>query len=112
MNTIPTEPIPNPPPEVPSGLPPDMPQPPIEEPEPDLLPDEAPNPNPDENDKPPKYMGPKDPKRPVEVFPRETPDTLPEPERPIEEPGPDDVPAEAPDITPVPGEEIPAKMGG
>lgn len=53
---------------------------------------------------------PKDPKKPVEVPPGETPDSLPDPEHPIEEPGPDDVPEEAPDITPVPGQEIPAKM--
>lgn len=51
-------------------------------------------------------INPNDPKKPVEVPPEE----LPDPERPIEEPGPDDVPEEAPDITPVPGEEIPAKM--
>ncbi|WP_457585348.1 hypothetical protein [Ensifer canadensis] len=54
-------------------------------------------------------MGRKDPKKSVEI-PPETPGTLPDPERPIEEPGPDDVPDEAPDVTPVPGEEIPAKM--
>ena len=33
------------------------------------------------------------------------------PDRPIEEPGPDVVPEEAPDVTPVPGEEVPTKMG-
>ncbi len=109
MNTITAELIPNPPSKVPPCLPPDLPQPPIEKPELGMLLDEAPNPNPDEIDGFPKYMGPKDPRKPVEVPPGETPDTLPDPERPIEEPGPDDIPEEAPDITPVPGEEIPAK---
>ena len=53
----------------------------------------------------------KDPKKPVDVPPEETPDSLPDiPERPVEEPGPDLVPEEAPDVTPVPGEEVPAKM--
>lgn len=55
--------------------------------------------------------GPKDPKKPVEVPPGETPDSLPDsPGRPLEEPGPDAVPQEAPDITPVPNEEVPSKM--
>jgi hypothetical protein len=55
---------------------------------------------------------PKDPKRPQEVPPGETPDSFPDiPERPVEEPGPDVVPEEAPDITPVPGEDVPTKMG-
>jgi hypothetical protein len=41
--------------------------------------------------------GPKDPKKPVEVPPGETPDSLPDsPGRPLEEPGPDAVPQEAP----------------
>lgn len=54
---------------------------------------------------------PKDPKKPLEIPPEETPDSLPDiPERPIEEPGPDVVPKEAPDVTPVPGEEVPTKM--
>lgn len=44
----------------------------------------------------------------MEVPPGETPDPMPDnPDRPVEEPGPDDVPEEAPDITPVPGAEIP-----
>jgi hypothetical protein len=39
---------------------------------------------------------PKDPKKPQEIPPGETPDSLPDiPERPIEEPGPDVVPEEA-----------------
>lgn len=55
--------------------------------------------------------GPKHPNKPAEVPPGETPDSLPDvPERPIEEPGPDDVPKEAPDVTPVPNVEVPAKM--
>lgn len=55
---------------------------------------------------------PKDPKRPQEIPPGETPDSLPDlPERPIEEPGPDVVPEEAPDVTPVPEEDVPTKMG-
>ncbi|MGX5722310.1 hypothetical protein [Shinella zoogloeoides] len=55
---------------------------------------------------------PKDLKKPQEIPPQETPDSLPDiPERPIEEPGPDVVPEEAPDVTPVPGEEVPTKMG-
>lgn len=55
---------------------------------------------------------PKGPKKPQEIPPGETPDSLPDlPERPIEELGPDVVPEEAPDVTPVPGEEIPTKMG-
>lgn len=54
---------------------------------------------------------PKDPTKPGEVPAEETSDSLPDvPERPIEEPGPDLVPEEAPDVTPVPGEEVPAKM--
>lgn len=54
--------------------------------------------------------GPKDPKKPVEVPPGETPGSLPDGPRPLEEPGPDAVPQEAPDITPVPNEEVPSKM--
>ena len=55
---------------------------------------------------------PKEPKKPQEMPPGETPDSLPDiPDRPIEEPGPDVVPEEAPDVTPVPGEEVPTKMG-
>lgn len=55
---------------------------------------------------------PKDPKKPQEIPPGETPDSLPDiPERPVEEPGPDVVPEEAPDVTPVPGEDVPTKMG-
>lgn len=54
---------------------------------------------------------PEEPKKPLEVPPEDSPDSLPDiPERPIEEPGPDVVPEEAPDITPAPGEEVPAKM--
>lgn len=46
-----------------------------------------------------------------EIPPGEALDPLPDiPERPIEEPGPDVVPEEAPNITPVPGEEFPTKM--
>ncbi len=82
MSTKPTEPIPMP---GPAGLTPSEPQ---------VV----------------TVPGPRDPKRPEEVPPDTPPDSLPDPDRPIEEPGPDDVPEEAPDITPVPGEEIPAKM--
>lgn len=47
---------------------------------------------------------PEDPKKPQEISPGETPDPLPDiPEHPIEEPAPDVVQEEAPDITPVPG---------
>ena len=54
---------------------------------------------------------PKDPKKPREAPPEEIPDSLPDvPERLIEEPGADMVPEEAPDVTPVPDEEVPPKM--
>jgi len=55
---------------------------------------------------------PKDPKKPQEMSPGDTPDSLPDiPDRPIEEPGPDVIAEEAPEVTPVPGEDIPTKMG-
>ena len=86
MNTLPTEPIPSPPRELPPSLPPDLPQPPIEEPEPDVLPDEVPNPNPEENEWPPKHTGPKDPKKPVEVPLRKGPIPCPTPSVPSRSP--------------------------
>ncbi|MCT7664092.1 hypothetical protein [Shinella kummerowiae] len=54
MAIIPTEPGPNPVPDLP---PIGEPSPPIKEPEPEYLPDEEPNPNPDENDEPAKQTG-------------------------------------------------------
>lgn len=54
MAIIPTDPGPNPVPDLP---PIGEPSPPIKEPEPDHLPDEEPNPNPDENDEPAKRTG-------------------------------------------------------